>query len=493
MSGPKISVYHLTGHARVLVFEQYRCDRKQIACAEEIRRMLKEISAEGGRLRPSLYLLTTLQERYGGHEARIAEVKELQARLPQELQNLAQEFKTFHPKISRKYRIEDEALKEKQQELKRMLDLEKKVQSLYSEVLNAGSAGEDASAEQTKKTQEVIAEYLKDGSPEEGGPADGIEQDGPVSKETMAKKQRIISENLGGIVSFDWNTGATGEENNQGSTKGSLFSEGQTFEERKEADRAMLQQLLDENARETVYSVLEGNFITCPPDLISEVRAALAGLGRITEKSYLTSFESVTLKRILKRADECLKERCAKEQEYEKQQWEKSKEEEQRRDAEALKQLEMQVIADTVDEVMQEMGYDLIGKREVRKRNGKHFRNELYRFGEGTAVNITYSPEGQISMELGGIAEEDRIPNEAETELLTRDMETFCGEFAEFERRMLERGVVVGNRVALMPPAPEYAAIININDYETEPGAAIEEISVRERRKKADQKVRRQS
>ena len=151
------------------------------------------------------------------------------------------------------------------------------------------------------------------------------------------------------------------------------------------------------------------------------------------------------------------------------------------------------MIADTVDEVMQEMGYDLIGKREVRKRNGKHFRNELYRFGEGTAVNITYSPEGQISMELGGIAEEDRIPNEAETELLTRDMETFCGEFAEFERRMLERGVVVGNRVALMPPAPEYAAIININDYETEPGAAIEEISVRERRKKADQKVRRQS
>ena len=113
------------------------------------------------------------------------------------------------------------------------------------------------------------------------------------------------------------------------------------------------------------------------------------------------------------------------------------------------------------------MGYDdLIGSRKVRKKSGKCFRNELFTFNEGTAVNVTFSPDGQISMELGGLSREDRIPTADETEILTRDMESFCGEFVEFERRMLAKGIVVGSRIALSPPSAEYAAIINVNDYD---------------------------
>ena len=134
---------------------------------------------------------------------------------------------------------------------------------------------------------------------------------------------------------------------------------------------------------------------------------------------------------------------------------------------------------------MKDMGYDLIGRREVRKKSGKQFKNELYQFGEGTAVNITYSPEGQISMELGGIAREDRIPTEEETTVLTQDMETFCGEFSEFEKRMKAKGVIVGNRIALMPPTADYAAIINVSDYEVETGKQITEMNVATKRKKA--------
>ena len=97
-------------------------------------------------------------------------------------------------------------------------------------------------------------------------------------------------------------------------------------------------------------------------------------------------------------------------------------------------------------------------------------------------------------MELGGIAREDRIPTTEETDFLTRDMESFCSEFAEFERRMKEKGVIVGNRIALMPPTADYAAIINVSDYEMESGKQVTEMNVAQKRKKgtgAQQVLRR--
>ena len=44
-------------------------------------------------------------------------------------------------------------------------------------------------------------------------------------------------------------------------------------------------------------------------------------------------------------------------------------------------------ISQSIDEVMAEMGYDVIGQRQVHKKNGRHFTNELYAYEDGTAVN----------------------------------------------------------------------------------------------------------
>lgn len=60
-------------------------------------------------------------------------------------------------------------------------------------------------------------------------------------------------------------------------------------------------------------------------------------------------------------------------------------------------------ISQSIDEVMAEMGYDVIGQRQVHKKNGRHFTNELYAYEDGTAVNVTYADDGKITMELGGI------------------------------------------------------------------------------------------
>lgn len=133
---------------------------------------------------------------------------------------------------------------------------------------------------------------------------------------------------------------------------------------------------------------------------------------------------------------------------------------------ELLDSREQEYIADTIDEAMKDMGYTLIGNREVTKKSGKRFRDELYTFREGIAVNIRYDSQGKIAMELGGIDTTDRLPSEAEATKLENEMVTFCNKFTEFERRLAEKGVVCKNRISHLPAKAEYAQIINTSDYE---------------------------
>lgn len=126
---------------------------------------------------------------------------------------------------------------------------------------------------------------------------------------------------------------------------------------------------------------------------------------------------------------------------------------------------EQSYISRCIDEVMEDMGYKLVGNRSVTKKSGRHFRNELYSFSEGTAVNVTYSDNGNITMELGGVDTKDRMPDTLETERLTEDMRSFCGQYREFERRLAEKGVV-SNHISLLPPEPVYVQVINVSDYD---------------------------
>lgn len=122
-------------------------------------------------------------------------------------------------------------------------------------------------------------------------------------------------------------------------------------------------------------------------------------------------------------------------------------------------------IANAIDEAMQEMGYDLVGHREVTKKSGRKAKHELYHFGEGTGVDITFSDEGQITMELGGFDNVDRNPDEAEADRLCDDMQRFCGEYAALERVLEKKGVLRQN-IKMFPPVKDYAQIFNTTDYD---------------------------
>lgn len=144
---------------------------------------------------------------------------------------------------------------------------------------------------------------------------------------------------------------------------------------------------------------------------------------------------------------------------------------------------EQAYISECLDEVMEEMGYFVLGSREVTKRSGKRFRNELYSYGEGTAVNVTYSSDGRIAMEIGGVDTDDRIPTAQETTLLCNSMEQFCRDFETIEKRLREKGVVLAERVSLLPPDAEYAQIINTAEYSLE--TEVKTIAVKKQRRAA--------
>lgn len=129
---------------------------------------------------------------------------------------------------------------------------------------------------------------------------------------------------------------------------------------------------------------------------------------------------------------------------------------------------EQAYISNCIDEVMEDMGYTILGHRAIKKRNGKHFTNELYSYDDGTAINVTYTQEGRITMELGGIDTADRLPDATEARKLHEHMELFCEDFLEIEKRLVQKGVVLSKRISILPPAVEYAQIINTSDYDME-------------------------
>ena len=501
MSGPKISIYSLDERSRNIVLGQMQCDREGRVCVEQIKVLLSSCSDMGSELNKSLGMLEFLQKKSGGQKGVIEEAKSLQKSWEKEFKSIQSEFEHNIPKFSHKYFISEKVLEEKKRERKKIAAIRDKAQELKDKLEKVSKAGKGVQ----KGVQRSIVEYLTDGEDDrahvwEGngrsGLLTGVDGDddrshGRKGKDLSTWKSDIAAD-LGGVFSFEdigEGPGGTGFDGTGG--RDSDSTGGMSFDDRKKAVRDELTGLLKPEL---------------PQELRNAVLLAVRRLDNISQLANLTNFESITVKKIFRDVKAWRMECERKEAEFaeaviryqvlcdmadrasERDRRFADKDEVEAAVSELeeiiVRQKEQSYIADCVDEVMADMGYDLIGRREVRKKSGRQFKNELYQFGEGTAVNITYSSEGQISMELGGLAREDRIPTEEETAALTQEMEKFCGEFSEFEKRMKAKGVIVGNRLALMPPTAEHAAIINVNDYEVEAGKQITEMNAGTKRKK---------
>ncbi len=141
--------------------------------------------------------------------------------------------------------------------------------------------------------------------------------------------------------------------------------------------------------------------------------------------------------------------------------------EEKRIETEAsyLSLLEKKEIQIGLNEVMEELGYHVLAEKETVRKSGKKIHEEVFSFGEGTAVNITEA-EGQITMEIVGLDTSTRMPDETEEDYLEEEMVTFCAAHKEIEEKLKERGIVLKNRIQMNKPSREYARILNITAYD---------------------------
>lgn len=413
MSGPKTSEYTLTPEQRANLNAQNRCDSSILACIERIRVLQNQLSVSFGSVQ--------LYDNCGNDEsvALTNSLKEKMSEIETLKKSLSDRFDTMsgyqRPGV---ITISDEELSRKKAILEKLNTVKKETTKLLKDVEGC-----------IKQSAELKSQISSD-----------------------------IQENLGDAFSLSWDVPQTPDT-----------------------------PVVKDDITTTLISLLSTP--TLPLELRVKVQNAIDKANSINNDDFIKNFNAVTVKPLIDECQDYIKNIETYGAEFEELEAEykvlcsdvhiapkmfkmsesgiaELKAEISKLESEALENSEQEYIAETIDEVMEEMGYDLIGSREVTKKSGKRFRDELYTFSEGTAVNIRYDNQGKIAMELGGIDSTDRLPSSSEASRLEDEMVAFCDKFTEFEKRLAAKGIVCKNRVRHLPPKAEYAQIINTSDYD---------------------------
>lgn len=117
-----------------------------------------------------------------------------------------------------------------------------------------------------------------------------------------------------------------------------------------------------------------------------------------------------------------------------------------------------------LNEVMEEMGYQVLGTKDIAKKSGDKVHNTVFSYGEGSGIHVVDNGE-RITMEIVGLDDADRDISQEEKEYLEEEQVHFCDSFHEIEKELEKRGVVLKQRVRMMPPSQEYASIMSMDSY----------------------------
>lgn len=131
---------------------------------------------------------------------------------------------------------------------------------------------------------------------------------------------------------------------------------------------------------------------------------------------------------------------------------------------EYIQKQESMEVTRILNEVMEEMGYQVLGTKEITKRTGAQVHNTVFSYGDGSGIHVMDSGE-RITMEIVGLEEEGREIDEEEKDYLAEEQEHFCDSFHEIEKELEKRGVVLKNRLGMLPPSKEYSALMNLEGY----------------------------
>lgn len=151
-----------------------------------------------------------------------------------------------------------------------------------------------------------------------------------------------------------------------------------------------------------------------------------------------------------------------------------------------MSEREIGYIYAALDEAMAELGYSLCADSESTKRT-KVVRHQLYAMHDDMYIDVHFSDDGQISMQIGKGDNVDRTPTAEEATELVAEMVNFCGSYERLEEALRAKGVNT-RRIMATPPAANCAEIINVAEFGQAVPQTVKQTKTRE--EKAKQKTK---
>ena len=289
-------------------------------------------------------------------------------------------------------------------------DVEKLIQGLERMQRRTGKGGDTLKAlkrcydEMQQEDSRILSELRQYGSFDDGMPVydeTALEQKKEIMRK-LKKMERNVEKNLGRLhkaISAAKDEERSGREDVKKSIEGDM-SGFYSFDLLAQAEkRSAESKSLEWKGR--LQTVLFDDILS--NDIKNNARQALQMLEQIDSEDQVQNFIVLTGTPLMTRAEEERTEyrrKCdelrqtnetlcvlmgleAREVPRDEREFALLEEENRNLCAAMLYQQEQTYISDRVNQVMREMGYDLIGKRDVQKRSGRRFHNDLYTFGDG--------------------------------------------------------------------------------------------------------------
>lgn len=103
MSGPKISVYSLTGRARTIVVGQMRCEQQSLACFARTQEITRSLQSFSGNFDQQIRNIQLLMKRTSEGAEQIEKLQSLQKDIKAEAAEIKKELVAHAPHVSNVY------------------------------------------------------------------------------------------------------------------------------------------------------------------------------------------------------------------------------------------------------------------------------------------------------------------------------------------------------------------------------------------------------
>lgn len=114
-------------------------------------------------------------------------------------------------------------------------------------------------------------------------------------------------------------------------------------------------------------------------------------------------------------------------------------------------------IVDSINEVMVEIGYDIISS-DVMKKVNRTIIDNIYNFDDNNVLNVFTSDTGTIMFEVTGISNEKKEMSSLDKLKIKESMDDFCDKYSVIKEKLAERGILFGKE-NLKPAEEKYARI----------------------------------